>query len=593
MRLTKISLTNFRSFKETQTIEIAPVTLLFGPNSVGKSSILMALFYIQQILSKGQCDPHRIESLGDKFVGGFKNLVCGRDINSSIILKLEYDKLNQIGSSYTYLSDIFSDQIELSMSNPASDTEKVAIEIEISWSKSENTAYISRYAIWLNKEFIAEISSDQGLKQPLLTKLNYMHPALIPIDFNDWLVQRFDEGADIHEAWEQDVYNFKGIEVPTHRDISKGAEWPPEGSDEWPDFTEDCFVTQFHELLNDGRLTSEHEKTGSFLNEINLVKLLHVPFGIDSRIGALPVLGRPLVSSLNLDEEQENEVVNEILSDILVAPLDNLLALLNDSLCIGPLRSIPDATSQTNPYPEAKDWHNGLAAWDILAKAELPLLQSIHDWISDDQKLGLGYGIALKVEKQYSELKSLNSLKGYESIDKQLSQMITVQLTEGQRKVEFDESKTQFTYALWDSKNKIDVTASDVGVGVSQLMPLIVAALYSKKGLVAIEQPELHVHPRVQVGVGDLLTQINSPVSFLVETHSEHLILRILKRIRQTSDTELPEGFKSVKPEDVSVVYLEPSEQGVVASRFDVTDDGDFHKDWPDGFFDERDEELF
>jgi AAA15 family ATPase/GTPase len=54
MRITKLSLTNFRSFTETQTIEFAPVTLLFGANSVGKSTVLMALFYLQQILAKGQ-----------------------------------------------------------------------------------------------------------------------------------------------------------------------------------------------------------------------------------------------------------------------------------------------------------------------------------------------------------------------------------------------------------------------------------------------------------------------------------------------------------------------------------------------------------
>jgi AAA15 family ATPase/GTPase len=69
MRITKLSLTNFRSSKETQTIEFVPVTLLFGPNSVGKSTVLIALFYLQQILDKGQCDPQRIDALGGKLVG--------------------------------------------------------------------------------------------------------------------------------------------------------------------------------------------------------------------------------------------------------------------------------------------------------------------------------------------------------------------------------------------------------------------------------------------------------------------------------------------------------------------------------------------
>lgn len=88
MRITEIALTNFKSFKQTQRIQLAPVTLLFGPNSVGKSTVLMALAYVQQILQKGQCNPQRLDMLGGKFVGGFKNLVHGRALNSSITLSL-------------------------------------------------------------------------------------------------------------------------------------------------------------------------------------------------------------------------------------------------------------------------------------------------------------------------------------------------------------------------------------------------------------------------------------------------------------------------------------------------------------------------
>lgn len=57
MNITKLTLTNFRSFKESQTIEFAPTTLLFGPNSAGKSTILLAFFYVQHILDNGNCDP--------------------------------------------------------------------------------------------------------------------------------------------------------------------------------------------------------------------------------------------------------------------------------------------------------------------------------------------------------------------------------------------------------------------------------------------------------------------------------------------------------------------------------------------------------
>ena len=147
--------------------------------------------------------------------------------------------------------------------------------------------------------------------------------------------------------------------------------------------------------------------------------------------------------------------------------------------------------------------------------------------------------------------------------------------------------------ALWDIGNNLAVSASEIGVGVSQLMPLVVAANTRQKGLVACEQPELHVHPRVQVAIGDLLTQIENGPSSLIETHSEHLILRILRRIRQTTGSGLSKGLKAVKPADVSIVHLSASEEGLQVKRIGISEDGDLVDDWPMGFFDERDDELF
>jgi predicted ATPase len=146
--------------------------------------------------------------------------------------------------------------------------------------------------------------------------------------------------------------------------------------------------------------------------------------------------------------------------------------------------------------------------------------------------------------------------------------------------------------SLWDLSSNLKVMSSDVGVGISQLMPLVIASLTRQKGLVACEQPELHVHPRIQVAIGDLLTQANDKASFLIETHSEHLILRLRKRVRQTTDEELPAGLKPVDKDDISIVYLEPSENGVTARRIKLDEDGEFMSKWPQGFFSERREEY-
>ena len=80
--------------------------------------------------------------------------------------------------------------------------------------------------------------------------------------------------------------------------------------------------------------------------------------------------------------------------------------------------------------------------------------------------------------------------------------------------------------------------------------------------------------------------------TFLLETHSEHLILRILRRVRETTEGKLPEGRTPVRPEDVSVVYVQPGPKGAEVIQLPVTPDGDFSRPWPNGFFAERFQEL-
>ncbi|MCX9019832.1 DUF3696 domain-containing protein, partial [Citrobacter portucalensis] len=137
---------------------------------------------------------------------------------------------------------------------------------------------------------------------------------------------------------------------------------------------------------------------------------------------------------------------------------------------------------------------------------------------------------------------------------------------------------------------------NQVGVGLTQIAPLLIAANVIQDGLVAVEQPELHIHPALQLAVGDLFTHyplnVKRPM-FLVETHSEHIMLRILKRIRQTTDSELPESNYPVRPEDISVIFFEDGTGSTITRKIDITNDGDFKQKWPKGFFEERRGELF
>ena len=114
--------------------------------------------------------------------------------------------------------------------------------------------------------------------------------------------------------------------------------------------------------------------------------------------------------------------------------------------------------------------------------------------------------------------------------------------------------------------------------------------------MIAIEQPEIHIHPGLQAELGDLFIESalgENKNTFVLETHSEHLILRILRRIRETTDGELPKGKTPIYPHDLSVIYTKPTKKGTVLFELNVTEDGEFIEKWPDGFFAERANELF
>lgn len=150
---------------------------------------------------------------------------------------------------------------------------------------------------------------------------------------------------------------------------------------------------------------------------------------------------------------------------------------------------------------------------------------------------------------------------------------------------------------LVTTKTGLPVRPSDVGVGISQILPIVVAALDpDRPGLTAIEQPELHLHPRVQVELGDLFTeQVAKGGIFLIETHSEHLLLRFMRRMRQTSERSLDDGVPELRPEGIAVYFVEidPNGEQTLIREMPLNERGELVEAWPGGFFEEDLREIF
>ena len=88
--LRALSLKNFKGFSDEVRIELRPITLLFGTNSAGKSSVLQALQYMREILDRQNVNADRTLQGGEAVdLGGFANLVHGRDSTRQIEIAVE------------------------------------------------------------------------------------------------------------------------------------------------------------------------------------------------------------------------------------------------------------------------------------------------------------------------------------------------------------------------------------------------------------------------------------------------------------------------------------------------------------------------
>lgn len=120
-----------------------------------------------------------------------------------------------------------------------------------------------------------------------------------------------------------------------------------------------------------------------------------------------------------------------------------------------------------------------------------------------------------------------------------------------------------------------------IGVGASQLLPVLVACLGVAPGsIMLVEQPELHLHPAVQSRLADFFLFARPDISLVVETHSEYLVTRVRRRVAEE------------RLENTSVSFLFAEQTGGRTAVRSLTMDkyGDL-SEWPKGFFDAQDEE--
>ncbi len=136
----------------------------------------------------------------------------------------------------------------------------------------------------------------------------------------------------------------------------------------------------------------------------------------------------------------------------------------------------------------------------------------------------------------------------------------------------------QYQVLFVDPATGLPINIADVGFGSSQLLPIIVQGFYtSSESILLVEQPEIHLHPRAQATLGDLLMEIvkQGDCQIIVETHSEHLLARIQRHIAE----------EKFSPQQVAIYYFEPIADGTKIHRIGLDNYGQFEEPIPEGFF--------
>lgn len=531
-----IEVSHFKAFGDTAFVPLAPITLVFGENSAGKTSLLQVLTLLKQTLESRGRDPdvcllpRAEEGLVD--LGSFNELLFDHDLSKPLQISLT-----------ACLNDLFEDEKaaqntaplefklgwEFSQAKKQADVRLARLSLSVAGNKLPSAVYRVKKAQRTDAHELASL----WRRRKRLDRLVSLRDSFYVAECES-LSANVESWQPAYRAWhehrgmvaamlEQDsrfILTRPGVTSKSRTNMV---------ADAIKFYREPFTLEQFKERVERAALGQAVPIDG------------FLPFGDVRGSRGLP--------------ESDLWFRHASGSDLALPPLNPTMLLLTASFIIGEkLRRLFPLGPFRRP-PSRWYMHSGSSPKDVgLDGGQLPdlllrkpkLRREVDDWL---ERLGVGYSVKIK---RVGGVKS--DLFALRLVDKRRGTPVSVALT-------------------------------DVGFGLSQILPFVVQCLASQNRIISIEQPEVHIHPRLQAELGDLIaTAIRKPYGhqFLIETHSEHLVLRMQKLVRN----------KELQPEEISIIYVIRGDAGSHLKRLRLNEEGRLVDDWPGGFFPERLKEL-
>lgn len=537
---------NFKAFAEAQQIPIRPITLIFGPNSAGKSSFIHSLALASEAERTGRLDIFKTEVGGSAIdLGGFRQYIHRTEAKR----RMEWGAELDVSALQGRLAELLA----------AVKTLKVALSIGMELDNEERPLpgaepVVAAYELLGDNQPLLRMSRrrDGRLR---LDRLNHEHPVFREV-LKAIVTTATTTDAITAEDFEGigDVISKLVPELSTHV-----ARLLPEG------------------LIHRGADSAETEQAMLFP-----------------------------VSKGNRKEDLANAIrfffprtLDELIKGSSLAVAQELKKLQY----LGPLRSFPPRHLAFSEHEDANWYAGGGYAWDVVRRDDA-VRTAVNTWLGSEalktpyelvvrQLVGVddldpvltdgleaivddGVEIEFEPDSEYTSGGAYPVLRDSEAEARRLQDLIKTSDVEKLKEL-----------VLIDRRSNTVVSHRDVGIGITQVLPVLVMAYASKDRLIAMEQPEIHLHPALQAELADVFIEAATGERqnrFILETHSEHLILRILRRIREGN----------LRPDDIAVLYVEPLQgRGSRMVELRVDEDGDFIDKWPGGFFEESYHEKF
>lgn len=564
---------NFKAFADTQRIPLKPITLIFGPNSAGKSSFIHSLALAHEAQfgrekrSLSRLDVHHTDVGGSAIdLGGFRQYVhrgqlnrrveWGAELKVSALSQGKDQRLAQL------LAPVSSVAVNMALGMELDDQDRPQPGVEPRVDAIEIIADGVELLRMSHRPATAQAQAHAGHLR--LDRLASDHPV-----FRQVLKAIVEAQTTSEEMRPEDFEAANGAI----------ADLLPE------------LVVRIDQFFPSG---------------------VELPKGDGADIA--PVSRLFPVSKGNRREDIAQAlrfVLPRTLNDLIKGLADVLAGELKQLQYLSPLRSFPPRHLAFAEYEDANWYAGGGNAWDVVRRDDA-VRDAVNVWLSSPMlktpyKLVVRSLVALDqlqvpLEEGLERLQDDGLVMEHEEESRHTTggawpviKDVEAAASDLLGAMQASDADRVRELVLVDQRTNTVVTHRDVGIGISQVLPVLVMAYASRGKLLAMEQPEIHLHPALQAELGDVFIEAalgERKNTFILETHSEHLILRLMRRMRETYHHK-ETGVPPVTPADVSVLYVEPDGTRSIVREMPLNEVGELVKSWPGGFFEEGLKEQF